>query len=98
MKVFKRRKLAAAYPGARTAWLESNGDAAAAEAAVLADPKKYGFDPMTIMVIIQIIGLLWQLWQKHKVTNPPATFGEFEADTTMNAFEGITFDHDDDDE
>ena len=67
-----------------------------AESAVRSDPAKYGFDPMTIMAIIQIISLLWQLWQKHRVKRPPETLSEFEINfKEVNAFEGITFDDDD---
>lgn len=95
MKLIKRRRLAAHYSGARSAWLDADGDIVAAEAAVRANPAKYGFDPMTIMAIIQIISLLWQLWQKHKVSHPPETLSEFEINyREANAFEGITFDDD----
>ena len=92
-RILKRRRLAGYYPGARAAWIESNGDLAAAENAVRSDPKKYGFDPMTIVAIIQIISMLWQLWRKHKLKNPPSTLSEFEHNySEINAFEGINFD------
>lgn len=94
--MFKRRKLRAVYAGTRQAYLEHDGDIAAAESAMRADPAKYGFDPMTILTIIQIIIMLWQLWQKHRAKRLPESFDEFETQyREINAFEGVVFEDDD---
>lgn len=99
MKILSRRKLREVYPGAQKAFVEFDGDIAAAENAVRSDPAKYGFDPMSILTVIQIIGLLWQLWQKHKITAPPATFDDFDSKyCEVNAFEGVGFARSDSDD
>jgi hypothetical protein len=76
--MFKRRKLREVYPGARSAFIEHDGDIEAAKSAVFANPAKYGFDPMTILAILQIVITIWQLWKKRKTTHPPESFDDFE--------------------
>jgi hypothetical protein len=89
MKRLTRRRLAEHYSGARSVFVEHDGDVAAAENAVRANPHAYGVAVEDIMLALQIMALLWQLWNRFGVSDPPGSFALMERDRRL--MEGVQF-------
>ena len=87
----RRRQIQRHYGQALQVWRDTRTQTVAeCRSMVEHDPARYGIDPMMVLTIIQILVSLWQIWEKHRVTDPPVTFSQMEFDSAM--MQGVTFD------